>query len=273
MIKKEHPMMDKKRIIYYFFLITITIILNTQTIHAANTTILPPFPTNPQPTTIDISNVVVQENIKTRMEIKQYCDQKIATMIETVKTQGQSFIGQNFAEFDRRIHALATTLFIKAIIATFTTILLAQLVYYIIKRKIEKKHLPRATYFKEIPLSPTQAGIIPTQIQPEITPPMPPRTDTRELPTFPELRQPILLSPKEKEKIIKEQEEIDKKKKKEAEKKLAKLIDEHNKNRKQHTKLKKKLQKPEQTEEQLTKEHEELQKQIEQLSKEFQIPI
>jgi hypothetical protein len=280
MIKKDHlKIKDKKRINYFFFL-TVILILNTKIILGANNTApLPPFPTNPQAiATTDVTNIVIQENIKTRMEIKQYCDQKITSMIETVKTEGANIVGKNFAEMDRRVHELATKLFIKAILGTFSTILLAQLVFYILKRRIEKKHMPRAMTFKEYPISPTQAGIIAQEKQPEPVPPIPTTSilnpnqqQARELPTFPELKQPIILSPKEREKIIREQEEIDQKKRKEAEKKMAKLIDEHNKNRKQSSKIKKKLMKPEQTKAELDAEHEELQKEIERISKEYQL--
>ena len=210
---------DKKRITYFFLLITIILTLNSQIIHAEDVP-LPPFPTTTQVTqTTDVTNIIIQENIKTRMEIKQYCDQKIQTMIDTVRTDGQNFIGQNFAEFDIRIHELAQKLFIKTIIAAFTTILLAQLVFYIIKRKIDKKHMPRATIIKEIPITPTQAGIIIKEKTPIPTPPTPPnQPKEKELPTLPELQQPILLSTKEREKILREQEEIEKRKKEEGRK-------------------------------------------------------
>jgi hypothetical protein len=284
---KKNLVRDNKRITYFFSISAIIIILNAQNIlGATNTTVpLPPFPTNPQATTsTDITNIVIQENIKTRMEIKQYCDQKIASMIDQVKTEGANIVGRNFAEMDRRVHELATKLFIKAIIGTFATILLAQLIFYILKRRVEKKHMPRAMNFKEYPVSPTQAGIIVKPVEPELTPPIPTTSQqttqssptnqsTRELPTFPELQQPILLSPKEKEKIIKEQEEIDARKRKEAEKKMNKLIDEHNKNRKQNDKLKKKLSKPEQTKKSLETKHEEIQKEIDQISKEYKLSI
>ena len=287
MIKKDHPKnYDKKRITYFFLISAIIIILNAQNILGANTTApLPPFPTNPQAVaTTDVTNIVIQENIKTRMEIKQYCDAKIQSMIDQVKTEGANIIGQNFAEFDRRIHETAQKLFIKTIIAVFSTILLAQLIFYIIKRRIEKKHMPRAMTFKEYPISPTKAGIIVKPAEPELTPPIPttsqqttPSSPTsqspRELPTFPELQQPILLSPKEREKIIKEQEEINKKKRKEAEKKMSKLINEHNKNRKKTTKINKKLSKPEQTKKSLDEEHKEIQKEIDEISKEYQLSI
>jgi hypothetical protein len=268
---------DKKRITYFFLTITILllIILNTQIIHAENVP-LPPFPTTTQVTqTTDVTNIIIQENIKTRMEIKQYCDQKIQTMIDTVRTDGQNFIGQNFAEFDRRIHELAQKLFIKVILGAFTTILLAQLIFYIIKRKIDKKHMPRATIIKEISLSPTQAGIIIKENIPIPIPiPIPPnQPKEKELPTFPELQQPILLSPKEREKILREQEEIDKRKKEEAQRKLEKLIKEQNKKRKKLKKINKKLDKPEQTKKQLDDEHATLQKQINEISNQYNIPV
>lgn len=321
MINKNHPIKDKKMIKYSFLLFAIIFILNTQNIlGATNTSVpLPPFPTNPQAiANTDISNTIIQENIKTRMEIKQYCDQKIATMIETVKTEGKDIIGQNFAEFDRRIHELSQKLFIKMIIAVFTTILLACLVYYIIRRRIEKKHMPKAMHFREVSISPTQIGLIAepmkTELSPpipritpqaptpantptpapagtqttndlpvftkeELSPPIPPQTHQEapqqayQPPVFPNLQQPIILSPREREQIIKEQEQVETKRKKEAEKKLAKLIDEHNRNIKQRKKLQKKLDKPEKTKLELDAEKENINKEIDDISKQYGFTI
>ena len=317
MITKQTPLKDKKKITYFFLLLTIIFILNTQNIlGATNTSVpLPPFPTNPQATqSQDVTNIIIQESIKTRMEIKQYCDQKIATMIETVKTDGRNIIGQNFAEFDKRIHELANKIFIKTIIGIFSTVLLACLVYYIIKRKIEKKHMPKAMQFREIAISPNQIGLIAEPMKQEITPPIPPKpyqqaptptgtqtnASTNELPifpqaelsqpippqayqqapqqpyqqpTFPNLQQPIILSQRERDKIIREQEEVERRRKKEAEKKLNKLIDEHNRVNKLRKKLKEKLSKPEQTKIELDAEKENIDKEIDEISKKYGIVI
>lgn len=288
---KNPPTKNKKLITYLFFLIIITTII-TPTTKADN--VPPPILPTTISTNTELSNIVIQENIKTRMEIKQYCDQKIANMIETVKTEGKNIIGQNFAEFDRRLQEAKQKIFIQIIIGTFATILLAQLTHYIIKRKIEKKHPPRATIFKEYPITPTQAGIIqpkpPTEMstfqstltknpvnqtetaQTPLTPPIPPN-HPKELPTFPELQQPILLSPLEKEKIRREQEIVDKRRKEEAEKELQKIIDTHNKNRKKHQKLMKKLSKPEEEARRMQTEHEELEKKMQTISEEHNIKI
>jgi hypothetical protein len=316
MITKITSLKDKKKITYFFLLFAIIFILNTQNIlGATNTSVpLPPFPNNPQATASqDATNIIIQENIKTRMEIKQYCDQKIATMIETVKTEGQNFIGQNFAEFDKRIHELSNKIFIKIIIGIFSTVLLACIVYYIIKRKIEKKHMPRAMNFREVAISPNQVGLIAEPMKTEITPPIPrikpiaPTPTTNDLPTFPQtelsppippqapltqqqqltqlynqqyqqptfpnLQQPIILSPRERDRIIREQEEVERRRKKEAEKKLNKLIDEHNRVNKQRKKLKEKLSKPEQEKIELDAEHENIDKEIEEISKKYGIVI
>jgi hypothetical protein len=207
------------------------------------------------------------------------------------------------------------------IIAVFTTILLACLVYYIIRRRIEKKHMPKAMHFREVSVSPTQIGLIAEPIKKELTPPIPritPQAPTPEttptippagtqtttlpnelpifqqtelslpiptqtqqqasqqdyqLPAFPNLQQPIILSPRERDQIIREQEVVEEKRKKEAEKKLNKLIDEHNKNAKLRKKLKKKLDKPEQTKIELDAEHENLEKEINEISKKYNITI
>lgn len=283
MIKNHHNKKISTKKINYLFLIIMTILITIPSIKA-ETTPLPPFPTTTT-TTIDTTNIIIQENIKTRLEIKQYCDQKIATMIETVKTEGADIIGSNFAEFDRRIHETTNKIFIKAIVGTFVTILLSLLTYYIIKRKVEKKHPPKATHFKEYPITPTQAGIIPpkppTEIltsqqtstnNPPLTPPIPQNNPTP-LPTFPELQQPTLLSPLEKERIRREQEMVNERRKKEAEKQLSKMINIHNKNRKKHQKLMKKLNKPEEEARRMQLEHEELEKEINNISQSYNISI
>lgn len=316
---------------YSFLLFAIIFILNTQIIlGATNSSVpLPNFPTNPQAiANTDITNIVIQENIKTRMEIKQYCDQKIAIMIETVKTEGKDIIGKNFAEFDKRIHELSQKLFIKMIIGVFSTVLLACLIYYIIRRRIEKKHMPRAMHFREVSISPTQIGLIAEPMKQEITPPIPritpqaptpqttstpapagtqtnasanelpifpqaelsppippqtPLTPEQQLsqlytkqyqqPTFPNLQQPIILSPRERDQIIREQEQVEAKRKKEAEKKLNKLIDEHNRVNKLRKKLKEKLSKPEQTKIELDAEKENIDKEIDEISKKYGLVI
>ena len=223
----------------------------------------------PTSSSVETTNMILQENVKTRLEIKQYCDNKIDYMVNLVKTEGANMIGQNFAELDRRIQQISTKLFIKACIGVFCTLLLSQLVFYIIKRKIERKHLLRATSFKERTINPEKAGYIRIKDE-ELEVPKPPIIKEElkgELQSFPEV-QPRIMSWQEKEWIEKQKNKEMAKQREEAKKKLNELIKIHNKNREYNKKLEKKLSRPSEEKQKLDEEHERIQKQIDKIMEE-----
>ncbi|GAG24786.1 unnamed protein product [marine sediment metagenome] len=89
-------------------------------------------------TDIDIRNIVIQENRQTRAEIKEYFDKKADKVFEAIKKDGQKFLDENFQAFDNMIHKLATEMLIRLVIGLITAILLAQIIWYLIKNAFEK---------------------------------------------------------------------------------------------------------------------------------------
>ena len=89
-------------------------------------------------TDIDIRNIVIQENRQTRAEIKGYFDTKADKLLEVITRDGQKLLNDNFVTLDNMIHKLATEMLIRLVIGLITAILLAQIIWYLIKSQIEK---------------------------------------------------------------------------------------------------------------------------------------
>lgn len=158
----------KKSITILFLL---TIILTSITVRAETT------PITPQP--IDITGIFMQEEIKTRADFKAYADKKIADISEQFRTESQDFINKNFAVLDKRMRDLAQTWVIRITISCFTSVLLACLTYYFIRRKIEKKARPNIQNITNDGIKPSQAGIIEPEYMKKIK-------ETNKLPNLPE---------------------------------------------------------------------------------------
>jgi hypothetical protein len=194
MIKKSLP---QKKIILSIILIIITLILTTTSIAQENT-----------PIDTTLYNIAIQENIKTRTEIKSYIDAKIDKIMQDVETTGQQYIDDNFQALYELTGQLAQKLLIKAIIGTFTTILLALLTYYLIKRTIEKRANPNPYNLRIEETKPREAGIITPQYQKKIE-------AGKDLPTSPETNQQGMIYAPQKpilsyKEIRKQQKENDK---------------------------------------------------------------
>lgn len=258
-------MSDKQRFLKILFTLLVASLIISPVLAETTTINLPTS------SSVETTNIILQENVKTRLEIKQYCDNKIDYMVSLVKTEGADIVGQNFRELDRRIQETSTKLFIKAVIGVFCAILLSQLVFYIIKRKVERKHLLRATSFKERTINPEKAGYVQLkQKTDDLEVPKPPIIKEElkgELPSFPEV-QPRIMSWQEKEWIEKQKNKELAKRREEAKKKLNELIKIHNKNREHNKKLEKKLSKPSEEKQKLDEEHERIQKQIDKIKEE-----
>jgi hypothetical protein len=127
----------------------------------------------------DMTGIYMQEEIRTRADIKNYIDKKIDDMTLTFTTDSQNFMNKNIAVFDKRMHDLAQSWVIRITITIFTTILLAHLAYYFIRRKIEKKQRPNIKNIRTDGIRPEEAGIITTEYLAKIT-------ATKELPNKPE---------------------------------------------------------------------------------------
>jgi len=231
----------KKTIINLFLTTTITLLLILPIIHAQNTDI----------TTI---NKLTEEHIKTRNDLKQYCDHKTDLMIKTVETEGQQFIDENFKVFDKRIHNLAREMLIRFIIALVTGILLSQLLFYIIKRKIEQKKLPRTRTLISDGLRPQEAKLTTTKYEEK-------HKEKEEPPLFEE---PTNTTPPPQ--IQKELTKQEKKLIKQREKRLKQLIKQQEKIKKKHEKLKRKLKKPQEQEQKIKEEEQKINQEIKKIT-------
>ena len=129
MIKKVTCLFSNKKTIKIFFLFLIILTLILPIIQADT----------PAVTTQETTNRVIQEHIRTRTEIKAYLDKKQADLETFVMNKGQKFIDENFQAFDNRMQKLATKMLIKVLITLVGGVLLAQLLFYLIKRRIERK--------------------------------------------------------------------------------------------------------------------------------------
>lgn len=117
----------------------------------------------------DLQNLITQEGIKTRTEITLYADRKISEMITTVKTDGQKFIDDNFKVFDKRMHELALKIQIQFLIGIFCTIILAQGLWWIIARILNKKDKDRPRYINLDTYTAQKYGLISEEYQEKIT--------------------------------------------------------------------------------------------------------
>lgn len=265
MIKKVTCLFSNKKTIKIFFLFLIILTLILPIIQADT----------PAVTTQETTNRVIQEHIRTRTEIKAYLDKKQADLETFVMNKGQKFIDENFQAFDNRMQKLATKMLIKVLITLVGGVLLAQLLFYLIKRRIERKVLPQATTLKPDTLTPTKSGLFTDEYKRKIEGKK--EEEQEELPTFPELEvpKPPPSIPQEKGFVDlwaerKKQQAIEKENKK-REKQRKKLLEQVEKRKKQaekeQGKLRKKLSKPEEKEKKLIEEIEKLDKLKEKIDK------
>jgi len=199
-----------------------------------------------QQTSMIIANKITEEHVKTRNDLKQYCDHKTDLMVKTVETEGQEFIDENFRIFDKRIHDLAREFLIRFIIAVTASILLAQLLFYVIKRKIEKKELPRKRILAPDGLRPQEIKLTTKEYRKV-------REEEKELPTFEEHE---YMTKKE----IRQTEKQKKKIEEQRQKKLKQL-------KKQQEKLIKKIQKPKIKENDLIQQQKRIEEEIKKLER------
>jgi len=87
---------------------------------------------------INVRNEVVESHIKTRNEIKSYMDKKSDQLISEVTTKAQGFIDENFLVLDQRVHRMINAFLLKIVLGLTSCIVFSQLIWFFIKRKIEK---------------------------------------------------------------------------------------------------------------------------------------
>jgi hypothetical protein len=107
-----------------------------------------------------IQNTIIREHLKTRQEIKTYTDGKITEMENTVKTDGQKFIDENFRILDQRMQDLATKFLIKIAIAIVACIIFANATWFYFKRLINRKEAKRPNTITADELNTKLHGII-----------------------------------------------------------------------------------------------------------------
>ena len=84
-----------------------------------------------------LRNLIVTEEEKTRSEIKNYFDTKSNQLLVVVTDNAQEFIDTNFQILDNQIKKQINLFFIKAVIGIIASIVFSQLVWFLIKRKIQ----------------------------------------------------------------------------------------------------------------------------------------
>lgn len=159
-------------------------------------------------------NHVTQEHIKTRTEATKYADAKFSQYDEKIQTEIKPFIDENFKILDDRLHALATQVILQISLAIFLSIIMANVIWYIIKRQIDnlrtrknnrlhKDTLTANTYGQ---ITPEYQKILDKEDQTIIKKPILKETEIK--PTSPSIEQiqTMLEQKKEKEELAKKDE-------------------------------------------------------------------
>lgn len=126
--------LNNKIIIVLLFVLMIPSVL---AIEASNISIQPGI------MPLDIQNVVLQDGLKTRNEIKAYLDRRIESFKTEFTKESENFIQQKFAILDTQIKNEAAKILIKAeiylIAGIFFSIMLIYFIHLLIKRLINRK--------------------------------------------------------------------------------------------------------------------------------------
>jgi len=86
----------------------------------------------------DLRNSVINENFKTRAELKAYLDKMRAEMSLEFQNEGQKFIDDNFRVLEDRIKSIFRTLLFAALVGIIASIVLANAIWFLIKRAIRR---------------------------------------------------------------------------------------------------------------------------------------
>ena len=84
-----------------------------------------------------IRNLIIQQEIITRKQINDHTDLIKEDIEKFVQKEGQAFIDNNFKILDNTVRKEFRTLLIKFVIGAISSILFAQIIFYILKRKIK----------------------------------------------------------------------------------------------------------------------------------------
>jgi len=86
----------------------------------------------------DLRNSVINENFKTRAELKAYLDKMRTEMSLEFQNEGQKFIDDNFQVLEDRIKSIFRTLLFAALVGIIASIVLANAIWFLIKRAIRR---------------------------------------------------------------------------------------------------------------------------------------
>lgn len=98
---------------------------------------------NPNFSPTDTNNLVIQEGLKTRNDLKAYFDQKFDKWLDEATIKAQGFLDDNVAQIDQTIKSEVSKYYIKIIIGFVASIFFsAMLIYFVIlsvRRLLRKK--------------------------------------------------------------------------------------------------------------------------------------
>lgn len=126
--------MNKSKIT--LILILMTLIITTATFSAAQVVAPTPVGATIQGGMID-RETILQEEIKTRSEIKNYISAVKNDLETRWMTEGQEFFDKNAAVWEQRAIFVVNKALIKICIGIASAIILSQLIWFLIKKKIE----------------------------------------------------------------------------------------------------------------------------------------
>jgi hypothetical protein len=106
-----------------------------------------------------IQTTISQEGVKTRQEVTTYIDGKSAEILDTTSTNMKNYVASTYTKFYKDIYDLWKQIQVAAIITIFATIILANAVWYAIKRLVEKKDRARPRYLLQDKLLAKKYGL------------------------------------------------------------------------------------------------------------------
>jgi hypothetical protein len=133
----------------------------------------------------ELRNTVINEDIKTRQELKRYMDVIVDDVVNKALSQGQKFFEDNFRVLESRLHTIGNQLLMKFYVGIVASIIFSQGVWFLIKRRIEslksrkliKRQYEYVSPTVNPPINPTQTYEQPLKVPLPPTPPIIPQKD------------------------------------------------------------------------------------------------
>jgi capsular polysaccharide biosynthesis protein len=86
----------------------------------------------------DLRNSMLNEQLKTRQELKKYVDDAVISVMAKTRTETKAFIDENFVVLENRMRNLFNLFLLKIVLAFASGIVLSQITWFIIKRALNK---------------------------------------------------------------------------------------------------------------------------------------